>query len=82
LVEIVSIYTQKSIPKNLPDPSMPTPHSTRWRVLASNRPTLTAAQTPVTVAYRLGLTPKWVKGNAAGECLFIIHVPHTASAIA
>jgi acetyl-CoA acetyltransferase len=42
----------------------------------------TAGETPVTVAYYLGLTPKWVDGTAVGGCSFMIHVRHAAAAIA
>src|SRR5919204_4329811 len=42
----------------------------------------TAGETPVTVAHYLGLTPKWVDGTAVGGCSFMIHVRHTAAAIA
>jgi acetyl-CoA acetyltransferase len=42
----------------------------------------TAGETPVTVAHYLGLTPKWVDGTAVGGGSFMIHVRHTAAAIA
>src|SRR5437016_10030130 len=42
----------------------------------------TAGETPVTVAHYLGLTPKWVDGTAVGGCSFMIHVRHSAAAIA
>ena len=64
---------------------MPTPHSTRWPMPASNPPTSTAsrppARRPVTEAHYLGLIPKWVDGTAAGGCSFMIHVRHAAAAI-
>jgi hypothetical protein len=42
----------------------------------------TAGKTPVTVAYYLGLTSKWVDRTAVGRCSFMIHVRHDATAIA
>lgn len=41
----------------------------------------TAGENPGTVAYYLGITPKWVDGTSVGGCSFMIHVRHAVAAI-
>jgi acetyl-CoA acetyltransferase len=41
----------------------------------------TAGESPVAIAYMLGITPKWVDGTAVGGCSFMLHVRHAAAAI-
>jgi acetyl-CoA acetyltransferase len=41
----------------------------------------TAGESPVAIAYMLGITPRWVDGTAVGGCSFMLHVRHAAAAI-
>jgi acetyl-CoA acetyltransferase len=41
----------------------------------------TAGESPVAVAYMLGITPEWVDGTAVGGCSFMLHMRHAAAAI-
>lgn len=41
----------------------------------------TAGENPGTVAYYLGITPKWVDGTSVGGCSFMVHVRHAMAAI-
>lgn len=41
----------------------------------------TAGESPVSIAYHLGITPKWVDGTNVGGCSFMLHVRHAAAAI-
>lgn len=41
----------------------------------------TAGQSPVEVAWSLGIEPKWLDGTIVGGCSFMLHVRHAAAAI-
>jgi len=41
----------------------------------------TAGENPGTLAYYLGITPKWVDGTSVGGCSFMLHVRHAMAAI-
>jgi acetyl-CoA acetyltransferase len=41
----------------------------------------TAGESPVALAYHLGITPTWVDGTGVGGCSFMLHVRHAAAAI-
>jgi len=41
-----------------------------------------AGQSPITVAYNLGITPSYIDFTAVGGCSFLLHVRHAAAAIA
>lgn len=41
----------------------------------------TAGETPESVAFHLGITPRWIDGTAVGGCSFMMHVRHAATAI-
>lgn len=41
----------------------------------------TAGENPGTLAYYLGITPKWVDGTSVGGCSFMLHVRHAMTAI-
>ncbi len=41
----------------------------------------TAGENAGTIAYYLGITPKWVDGTSVGGCSFMIHVRHAMAAI-
>jgi acetyl-CoA acetyltransferase len=41
----------------------------------------TAGESPTSIAYHLGITPKYVDGTAVGGCSFMLHVRHAAAAI-
>jgi acetyl-CoA acetyltransferase len=41
----------------------------------------TAGESPVAIAYMLGIAPRWVDGTAVGGCSFMLHVRHAAAAI-
>jgi acetyl-CoA acetyltransferase len=40
-----------------------------------------AGQSPVEVAYYLGITPKYVDGTSVGGCSFMLHVRHAVAAL-
>lgn len=40
-----------------------------------------AAESPVTLAAYLGITPRWIDGTNVGGCSFMIHVRHAVAAI-
>jgi acetyl-CoA acetyltransferase len=42
----------------------------------------TAGESPVSVAFQLGITPRWVDGTGVGGCSFMLHVRHAAAALA
>jgi acetyl-CoA acetyltransferase len=41
----------------------------------------TAGESPVSLAYHLGITPTYVDGTGVGGCSFMLHVRHAAAAI-
>jgi acetyl-CoA acetyltransferase len=41
----------------------------------------TAGESPVAIAFHLGITPTWVDGTSVGGCSFMLHVRHAAAAI-
>lgn len=41
----------------------------------------TAGESPVSVAFHLGIVPRWVDGTGVGGCSFMLHVRHAAAAI-
>ena len=41
----------------------------------------TAGESPVSIAYNLGITPTYVDGTGVGGCSFMLHVRHAAAAI-
>ncbi len=41
----------------------------------------TAGESPVAIAYYLGITPTWIDGTGVGGCSFMIHVRHAVAAI-
>ena len=41
----------------------------------------TAGESPVDVAFQLGITPTWLDGTGVGGCSFMLHVRHAAAAI-
>jgi acetyl-CoA acetyltransferase len=41
----------------------------------------TAGESPVEVAFQLGITPTWLDGTGVGGCSFMLHVRHAAAAI-
>jgi acetyl-CoA acetyltransferase len=41
----------------------------------------TAGESPVAIAYHLGITPTYVDGTGVGGCSFMLHVRHAAAAI-
>ena len=41
----------------------------------------TAGESPVALAFQLGITPTWADGTGVGGCSFMLHVRHAAAAI-
>ncbi len=41
----------------------------------------TAGESPVGIAYYLGIEPKWIDATSIGGCSFMLHVRHAAAAI-
>ena len=41
----------------------------------------TAGESPVALAYHLGIKPRWADGTSVGGCSFMLHVRHAAAAI-
>jgi acetyl-CoA acetyltransferase len=41
----------------------------------------TAGESPVQLAFHLGITPRWADGTSVGGCSFMLHVRHAAAAI-
>ena len=41
----------------------------------------TAGESPVDVAFQLGIAPTWLDGTGVGGCSFMLHVRHAAAAI-
>lgn len=41
----------------------------------------TAGEFPDSIAFQLGITPRWIDGTAVGGCSFMMHVRHASTAI-
>jgi acetyl-CoA acetyltransferase len=41
----------------------------------------TAGESPESLAFQLGITPRWIDGTAVGGCSFMMHVRHASTAI-